>query len=213
MKSYILLPTILLALISCSDKSAKFAGTWQQTDDVSKQITILQTGKTFTFETNLESPFEGVPGTYNSDKKTLDFDNGSGTTVSFLFNDISQHILALGQEFEKTSDATADLSDDTEAEPMAETMTDETTEPTPSASADETEKSTSCGKGNLLVIGGNNVRVRNEPDITKQNILFQVHKGFEVVHQGDKTVDGQKWYKVCYEGNIGWVSGQYAAKK
>ncbi len=212
MKSYIILPAIFLTLIACSDKSAKFAGTWQQTDDAANQITITQTGKTFTFETNLDSPFEGVPGTYNSDKKSLDFDNGSGTTVSFLFNDISQHILALGHEFEKGVAASTEGPAEDEQGPE-EAVAEQTSDDAPSEPVQDAEKTTTCGKGNAYSITGNNVRVRAEPDITKQNILFQVHKGYEVVQLDDKTVDGQKWYKVCYDGNMGWVSGQYATKK
>ena len=62
-------------------------------------------------------------------------------------------------------------------------------------------------------ITGDNVRLRTEPDVTKQNILMQLNKGYEVIHLGDKMVDNQKWYKVCYDGNIGWVSGQYGSMK
>ena len=79
--------------------------------------------------------------------------------------------------------------------------------------ADEEVTNSKCRKGKALVISGDNVRLRTEPDVTKQNILMQLNKGYEVVQLGDKDVAGQKWYNVCYDGSIGWVSGQYAIAK
>ena len=212
MKLYFLLLTVmLLVATSCSDDSGKFSGVWQSVNDPSKQLIFTHSGKTFSFETrNIASAAQGLPGTYNGDKHALEFDNGKGEITLLTYNDSSKHIVGLGEEFEKSPNA---ILDKPEGETTAESTPEKTTEETPAENTQVSDNPKNCDKGDLLVISGNNVRVRSEPDLTKQNILFQVHKGYEVVHLDDKTVDGQKWYKVCYDGNIGWVSGQYASKK
>ena len=220
--SYLFLPSILFLIASCSsDDSEKFAGEWQSISDPSKQINIIQTGNDYVFQSpNIESPFEGLTGNYNNDKNAIEFDNGTGTITMFVYNDANQHILALGDEFEKASDAEAVTDEDIEItgdathEEETNDIGSEPVEESNTSDSDAGSKPTSkCGKGEAMIISGNNVRLRTEPDITKQNILLQMNKGNEVVHLGDKAIDGQKWYKVCYDGNIGWVSGQYAALK
>lgn len=209
MKLNYLYPLALLFFFACSgNDSAKFTGTWQQIDDPAKKIMITQAGDNYYFATtNIESAHQGDPGTFNADKDALEFDSGNGTITVFSYNESTKHLLALGKEFEKISDAAA------EAEVENEEMSDDTSDSAPSDPEDEVTDAKKCGKGDALVIGGDNVRLRSEPDVTKQNILMQLNKGYEVVHLDDKTVDGQKWYKVCYEGQTGWVSGQYAAPK
>jgi len=198
-------------ITSCSDDSGKFSGVWQSVNDPSKQLIFTHSGKTFSFETrNIETAVQGLPGTYNSDKHALEFDNGKGEITLLVYNEAAKHIVGLGEEFEKSSGAVLDKEG---GEETTDETPEEATETTPSENTQVSENAKNCDKGALLVISGNNVRVRSEPDVTKQNILFQVHKNYEVVHLSDKTVDGQKWYKVCYDGKIGWVSGQYAAKK
>ncbi|MDZ4747425.1 MAG: SH3 domain-containing protein [Saprospiraceae bacterium] len=205
--SYPLFTAFVLMIASCSNDAEKFEGVWQSVNDSSKQIIFTRSGKTYSFETrNIASAIQGIPGTYNAKEHALEFDNGKGDTTQLVYNASVKHIVGLGDEFEKTSNAAVEKE---EAKDSAEKVTEETKPEDAEISA----VSTNCDKGDVLVIGGNNVRVRNEPDVTKQNILFQVHKGYEVIHLDDKNVDGQKWYKVCYDGNIGWVSGQYAAKK
>jgi uncharacterized protein YgiM (DUF1202 family) len=202
-------PLALLFVLACSGKdSEKFTGTWQQTDDPSKQIMITQAGDNYYFATtNIESAHQGDPGKFNADKDALEFDSGNGTITVFSYNESTKHLVALGKEFEKVADST------TEVEAEEEEINNDTSESAPSETEDEVTDAKKCGKGDALVISGDNVRLRSEADVTKQNILMQLNKGYEVVHLDDKTVDGQKWYKVCYEGQTGWVSGQYAAPK
>ncbi len=205
--SYFLLSALVFILPACSSDADNFSGVWQSVNDPSKQIIFTRSGKTYSFETrNITTSLQGIPGTYNAKEHALEFDNGKGDTIQLVYNASVKHIVGLDEEFEKTSNATAEKEEDKDTTEIA-------AEETKPEDAESTTTSTSCDKGDMLVISGNNVRVRNEPDVTKQNILFQVHKGYEVIHLDDKNVDGQKWYKVCYDGNIGWVSGQYAAKK
>lgn len=212
--SPILLIAILFFLTSCgSGNAGQFEGTWQSLDDPSQQIVFNRSGKTITFATkNLESSVEGLPGTYNKKSHAVEFVDGNGDTTALVYNETTQHISGLGVEFTKAGAAAVENAEETnDAE---ETVSDEETSNTASAvDPKDTSSTASCAKGDILVITGNNVRLRNEPDVTKQNILMQVHKNFQVVRMADKTVDGQKWYKVCYDGNIGWVSGQYASAK
>jgi hypothetical protein len=206
MKSYLVFFFTLLFLISAcsSGDSGKFAGTWQQTDDPSKQIIIHQFGKSFTFETrNIESSVQGTPGTYIDDEDALEFIS-NGDTITFVYDASTMHINALNKEFEKASDASSENK---------ETAGSDSETAEASENSEDKDTPSNCEKGDILVISGNNVRLRAEPDVTKQNILMQFHKGYEVVRMDDTTVEGQKWYKVCYEGNIGWVSGQYASMK
>lgn len=204
---YLYLSAILFVITSCSGDADIFSGVWQSVNDPSKQIIFAQSGDTFTFETSkIASSFQGIPGTYNSDENALVFDNGNGATTKLIYDASSHHILGLGEEFERTTNNVAETKEDKEAGQHP-------TEIVPAENAPGTTTTTNCDAGEILVISGNNVRVRHEPDLTKQNILFQVHKGYEVVRLNDRIVDGQKWYKVCYDGNFGWVSGQYAAAK
>ncbi len=205
--SYLLLSALVFILTACSSDADNFSGVWQSVNDPSKQIIFTHSGKTYSFETrNIKTDLQGIPGTYNAKDHALEFDNGKGDTIQLVYNASVKHIVGLDDEFEKATTAVAEKE---EGKDSTETATEETK----SEEAATSESTSSCDKGDILVISGNNVRVRNEPDVTKQNILFQVHKGYEVIHLDDKNVDGQKWYKVCYDGNIGWVSGQYAAKK
>ena len=217
MKLYILpLAAMLIVITSCSNDSGKFSGVWQSINDPSKQLIFTHSGKTYSFETrNIASAVQGLPGTYNADKHALEFDNGKGEITLLVYNGSVKHIVGLGEEFEKSTNAVLDKEggEETTQNTGGEETPEKTAEAAPSENTQVSENAKNCDKGDLLVISGNNVRVRTEPDVTKQNILFQVHKGYEVVRLGDKTVDGQKWYKVCYDGNIGWVSGQYASKK
>lgn len=205
---YFLFSALVITILpACSSDADNFSGVWQSVDDPSKQIIFTRSGKTYSFETrNITTALQGIPGTYNAKEHALEFDNGKGDTIQLVYNASVKHIVGLDEEFEKASDAVAEKEDDKDTTEVA-------TEETKSEDTEASASTSSCDKGDLLVISGNNVRVRNEPDVTKQNILFQVHKGYEVTHLDDKNVDGQKWYKVCYDGNIGWVSGQYAAKK
>ncbi|HSF89363.1 MAG TPA: SH3 domain-containing protein [Saprospiraceae bacterium] len=205
--SNLLFSTLVILLAACSSDADHFSGVWQSVNDPSRQIIFTSSGKTYSFETrNIKTSLQGIPGTYNAKEHALEFDNGKGDTIQLVYNASVKHIVGLDDEFEKATTAAAEKEDD---KGTGEAATEET-KPEETASSETT---TNCDKGDILVISGNNVRVRNEPDVTKQNILFQVHKGYEVIHLDDKNVDGQKWYKVCYDGNIGWVSGQYAAKK
>ncbi len=205
--SYLLLSALVVTLTACSSDADNFSGEWQSVNDPSRQIIFTSSGKTYSFETrNIKTDLQGIPGTYNAKAHALEFDNGKGDTIQLVYNASVKHIVGLDDEFEKASGAVAEKAEDKDS-------TETATEEIKSAEAEPSTTSTNCAKGDVLVISGNNVRVRNEPDVTKQNILFQVHKGYEVIHLDDKKVDGQKWYKVCYDGNIGWVSGQYAAKK
>jgi uncharacterized protein YgiM (DUF1202 family) len=205
--SYLYFSAILFMITSCSGDAGKFSGVWQSVKDPSKQIIFTRSGKTYTCETrNIESPIEGITGTYNAKEHALEFDHGNGDKTILVYNNSVQHILGLGEEFEKSTNAVADQKEDNETVTKSE-------EPAPTENPQIATNTTNCDKGDILMISGNNVRVRAEPDVTKQNILLQVHKGYEVVQLDTRTVDGQKWYKVCYDGNIGWVSGQYAVKK
>jgi hypothetical protein len=205
--NYLYFAAVLFIVTSCSGDKGKFEGVWQSVNDPSRQIIFTEIGKSITFETrNMNSPLQGLPGKLNADENALIFDQGNGSQSSLVYVDSTQHIVGLGDEFERATSVAQDKMEAKEAsEEPAESAPAENTQVTPTKG--------SCDNGDILVISGNNVRVRNEPDVTKQNILFQVHKGYEVVYLDDKKVDGQKWYKVCYDGNIGWVSGQYAAKK
>ena len=208
--NYLYLVSILFVITSCSvNKADKFVGEWQKIDDPSEKLIVTQSGKNFIYETSEESG-KRIPGTYNSDKDALEFDNGTGTTITFIFDPATHHLLASGEEFEKIEGPAADaLSEDTPAEETPEEETNiDTSEP-----QDEKVSSSKCAKGDPLVINGNNVRLRTEPDVTKQNILLQLNKGNEVVRLDDKDVDGQKWFKVCHDGQTGWVSGQFASLK
>jgi len=208
MKLYVLSFTSMLLLIaSCSSDENKFSGVWQSINDPSRQIIFTHSGKAYSVETrNIKSTLDGLTGTYDAKAHALEFDHGNGESTKLVYNDDAKHIVGLGEEFEKTTNAVVDNKEGGEA-------TEKTTEETPAETSQPAASTAACDKGDILIINGNNVRLRNEPDVTKQNILMQVHKGYEVVRISDKTVDGQKWYKVCYEGNIGWVSGQYAVKK
>lgn len=215
---HLLLSTVLLLIISCTSGDIdEFAGKWQHIEDPAKTITITQSGKHFYFKTsNIESSAQDFAGSYNPKRHALEFDNGNGTITTFVYDSDAKHLLALGEKFEKISGELAEGQE--EEKPAEEENEDKDTSEsiTRSTSSETSEGSASgakCGKGKILVISGNNVRLRTEPDVTKQNILMQFHKGYEVIHLDDKDVDGQKWYKVCYEGNTGWVSGQYAAMK
>jgi hypothetical protein len=220
MKPYYFALFVALLMTGCAgNDSAIFPGVWQQMDDPTKSISITQTGDNFYFETSMDSPGEGVSGTYNKDKQALEFDNGNGTITTIVYDPATKHIRALGAEFEKTSDAVTDatLEDETTQEVADITAEEETEEASgkndDAVSDNEPDAKSKCKQGKALVINGDNVRLRTEPDVTKQNILMQLNKGYEVVHLGDKEVSGQKWFNVCYDGNIGWVSGQYAIAK
>lgn len=205
--SYFLISALVFILSACSSDADNFSGVWQSVNDPSKQIIFTRSGKTYSFETrNITTSLQGLPGTYNAKEHALEFDNGKGDTIQLVYNASVKHFVGLDDEFEKATNGTADKAEDKDTTEIA-------AEETKPEEAESTTPSANCDKGDVLVISGNNVRVRNEPDVTKQNILFQVHKGYEVIHLADKNVGGQKWYKVCYDGNIGWVSGQYAAKK
>jgi hypothetical protein len=209
MKSVSILSFFILFLAACSSDADKFTGTWQSVKDPSKKITISQSGDSYTFEAvNLRTSLAGKPGTYNSKNNALDFTNDDGTLSQLVYNESVNHLIGLGDEFEKSVEASAATTTESDASESANATEDNETETESSAKTE-----TGCGEGDILKITGNNVRVRQEPDVTKQNILFQVHLNFEVVKLDDKTVDGQKWYKVCYEGQQGWVSGQYATAK
>jgi uncharacterized protein YgiM (DUF1202 family) len=209
MKStYLFLAALCFVFVSCSNDAEKFAGIWQSVKDPSKQITITHSGKTFSVDTrNIEPAVQGLTGAYNADKDGLEFAHESGDTILLTYDATANHIIGLGSEFEK---ATTTVASET---PDAEETAEKKEEATPAENENVSDNAANCDKGDMLVITGNNVRVRNEPDLTKQNILLQVHKNYEVVQLDSKTVDGQKWYKICYDGNIGWVSGQYATKK
>jgi hypothetical protein len=210
MKLFTLLFSLLvITMTSCSDDSDQFTGTWQAVDDPSKQLVVTRSGKSFTIETsNLTSSLDGTTGVYNPETNALEFSDGNGNTTTLAYNDSTRHIMGLDVEFVKAGDIAA-VTKSVPDQP-AETATSNST---PSEDTGVATTPSNCDKGEILVITGNNVRVRNEPDITKQNILMQVHKNYEVVRLGDKMVDGQKWYRICYDGNLGWVSGQYAKKK
>ena len=208
--NYLYLVSILFVVTSCGgNKAEKFVGEWQKLDDPNERLIVTQSGKNFIYESSVEAGMR-VPGTYNADKDALEFDNGTGATITFIFDPATNHLLASGEEFEKV----AELSSDAETE---ETTSEETPEEETSLASSEPgagqETPSKCAKGDAIVINGNNVRLRSEPDVTKQNILLQLNKGNEVVHLDDKDVDGQKWYKVCHDGQTGWVSGQFASLK
>lgn len=214
---HILLPIVLMLILSCTSGDIdQFAGEWQQVDDPSKKITITQSGKNFFFKTiNIESSAQNFAGIYNPKRHSLEFDNGNGTITTFVYNSDAQHLLALGEKFEKVSGEMSEGQEEklTGEETAEEDTSESFTGTTSSETSDGSASATKCGKGKILIISGNNVRLRTEPDVTKQNILMQFHKGYEVIHLDDKDVNGQKWYKVCYDGNTGWVSGQYASMK
>lgn len=207
---YLYLICILFAITSCGGNNAeKFVGEWQKMDDPSETLTVTQSGKNFIYESSEEAG-KRIPGTYNADQDVLEFDNGTGTTITFIFDPATNHLLAAGEEFEKSSEPSPDA--EAEVVPAEETPEEETNLAT-STPDSEKETTSKCAKGDALVINGNNVRLRTEPDVTKQNILLQLNKGNEVVHLDDKDVAGQKWYKVCHDGQTGWVSGQFASLK
>ena len=209
----LLFSALVITMTSCSDDADQFTGTWQAVDDPSKQLVVSRSGKSFTVEANnIGSSLEGTTGIYNPETNMLEFADGNGNTTTLAYNDSTKHIMGLDVEFEKAGKLAAapEVKPEQATEPETETATSD------KASNENTGVATTpsnCDKGETLVITGNNVRVRNEPDVTKQNILMQVHKNYEVVRLGDKMVDGQKWYRICYDGNLGWVSGQYAVKK
>lgn len=214
--SYILPLTLLLLIASCSsNESIKFTGEWQQLGDPSKKIIITSTNDTYSFTTqNIESSVQDVAGIYNAEKNSLEFDNGAGTITTFVYDKASDNLLAFGEKFAKsTADAGGEETEVTNEEVTAEETSDVANNADPSGSGDPVDNASKCDKGETLMITGNNVRLRTEPDVTKQNILLQLNKGNEVVRLGDRNVDSQKWYKVCFGGNIGWVSGQYASMK
>ena len=200
--SYFYLLALLFITACFGNDSGKFPGVWQNIHDPSQRIMITKSDGDYFFETsNLESDLQGVAGTYNTKEHALDFDNGRGTVTRFVYNVSVQHMLALGKEFEKVSDD------------LPEVKQDETTSAENSVKDNDATRKVECEKGDALVINGNNVRLRQDPDVTKQNILMKLNKGYEVVRMDEKTVDGQIWYKVCYDGQTGWVSGQYAVAK
>ena len=207
MKNISILSLFFLFLMACSSDADKFTGTWQSVKDPSRKIIITQTGDNYTFEAmNIRTSLAGKPGTYNAKNNALDFTNDDNTIAQLVYNESVNHIIGLDDEFEKSATETSEAPAGNEAEASADTPANNEEEQAPAAD----EKASGCAEGDMLKITGNNVRVRQEPDVTNQNILFQVHMNFEVVKLDDKTVDGQKWYKVCYEGQEGWVSGQYA---
>lgn len=81
---------------------------------------------------------------------------------------------------------------------------------------DSTPSSSICGdaagSGNEIArITGDNVRVRSEPDSgNDDNIVQRVNKG-NLARILDKTTNqaGETWFKICYDGQIGWVIGNY----
>ena len=196
------LVSVLFLITACSSGDAdKFNGVWQNVDDHGQQVIFIRSGDNYTVETrNITPAYQASMGVYNEKEHAVEFDNGNGDTTTFVYNVSVKHILGLGQEFEESSNKASAEPETTEPE---EKTTASDFETTSADNTQEEENKTSCDKGDALVITGNNVRLRNEPDVTKQNILMQVHKNFEVVRIADKTVDGQKCYKVCYDGNIG----------
>lgn len=62
-----------------------------------------------------------------------------------------------------------------------------------------------------VIISGKNVRLRSEPDITKDNVMLLLDKDIKVILLEDKQIENTKWYKICYNGKIGWVSSQFAS--
>ncbi|MGB4849456.1 MAG: SPOR domain-containing protein [Saprospiraceae bacterium] len=85
------------------------------------------------------------------------------------------------------------------------------------AVVDNTQNDSCCKEPSsgeeAILISGDNVRVRTEPtSASDDNILLRVNKG-NIAKLIDKTVNsfGEKWYKICYDGKIGWVSGQFAS--
>lgn len=74
---------------------------------------------------------------------------------------------------------------------------------------------TSCenqnGSGETALITGDNVRVRTEPNSQDDsNIVQRVNKG-NLAKVLDRTTNpsGETWFKICYDGQIGWVIGSY----
>ncbi len=137
----------------------------------------------------MTSPLQGLPGKLNEEENSLLFDQGNGTQSSLVYVDSTQHIVGLGDEFEK---ATSVAQDQQEAKEASEDTSAPATEETTTTTTPATTKG-NCEKGDMLMITGNNVRVRNEPDVTKQNILFQVHKGYEVDPSGRQD---SRWTEV-----------------
>lgn len=63
----------------------------------------------------------------------------------------------------------------------------------------------------VALITGDNVRVRSEPDSgNDKNIVHRVNKG-NLARILDKTTNpaGETWFKICYDGQIGWVIVNY----
>jgi len=64
-----------------------------------------------------------------------------------------------------------------------------------------------------LFIIGEGVRVRSDPDASNlDNILFKLGKR-DIPKVIDKTTNlkGELWYKICYDGKLGWIISQYTA--
>ena len=74
------------------------------------------------------------------------------------------------------------------------------------------ESSQKIGDQALFIIG-EGVRVRSDPDASNlDNILFKVSKR-DIPKVIDKTINqkGELWYKICYDGKLGWIISQYTS--
>ena len=64
----------------------------------------------------------------------------------------------------------------------------------------------------VVTITGDGVRMRSEPDLTKDNVITHLSKGTDLASIDMKEVGDQTWFKVCYQDKIGWVNSQFATR-
>lgn len=203
-----LLGSMLILFSSCNNNSSsKFLGRWQEVKDGSNSFTITQSGKNFIFEMhNAEYNGTRTTATYDKEKDILQFNTPLGTKIDFIYDKNSKRLLAAGKEFIKITDS-GDIGEVEAPRPKEEKYVQK---PISEEEMRKYEKCTST-TGLGVIITGDNVRLRSEPDLTKDNIILLLKKGTEAADMSDVEHMTEGWIKICYDGKTGWVSDDYTS--
>lgn len=81
---------------------------------------------------------------------------------------------------------------------------------------DAADASTKLAEDELMVVG-ENVNVRSEPDVKQENKIFQLNTGdvCKILKRGDMDEIGGKldyWYNISNNGKSGWIFGTFTSK-
>jgi len=78
-----------------------------------------------------------------------------------------------------------------------------------SVSAPAADNNGQTAASGLVVVTGTTVNIRSGAG-TNNGVLGKARKGEVYVMTGKTTVDGREWYKIEYNGSVGYISGAYS---